>query len=78
MEKSWEATAMVSFSMFSLELHALQIILYFDDLELCNPVGTSAKIHKIGKASEKACTEYTLLYVNYCRSILLSIRQPQS
>lgn len=35
--------------MFSREPHALQIILYYDELELCNPLGTSAKIHKIGK-----------------------------
>ena len=35
--------------LYSIEPHALQIILYYDELELCNPLGTSAKIHKIGK-----------------------------
>jgi len=34
--------------LFKTEHHALQIILYYDELELCNPLGTSAKIHKIG------------------------------
>ena len=33
---------------YMTEHHALQIILYYDELELCNPLGTSAKIHKIG------------------------------
>ena len=64
--------------LFSFEPHALQIILYFDDLELCNPLGTSAKIHKIGKDNEKVCTEHALLYMNYCRSILLSVGKPES
>ena len=27
---------------------ALQIMLYYDDVELCNPKGTKAKIHKMG------------------------------
>ena len=63
--------------LFSLEPHALQIILYFDDLELCNPLETSAKIHKIGKDGEKVCTEHTLLYVN-CRGVLLSVGKPES
>ena len=34
--------------LFSVEPRALQIILFFDDAELCNPLGTSAKVHKIG------------------------------
>ena len=33
---------------FSVEPHALQIMLYFDDLEVCNPLGSSAKVHKLG------------------------------
>lgn len=28
--------------------HALQIFMYFDELELCNPLGASRKIQKIG------------------------------
>ena len=28
---------------------ALQFILYYDDIEVCNPLGSSAGIHKLGK-----------------------------
>ena len=27
---------------------SLQIMLYYDDLEACNPLGSKAKIHKLG------------------------------
>ena len=27
--------------------HSLQICLYYDDLETCNPLGSKAKIHKL-------------------------------
>ena len=27
---------------------ALQLTLYYDDLEVCNPLGSKAKIHKLG------------------------------
>ena len=35
--------------LFSNERDALQLQLYYDEVELCNPLGSSAKIHKIGK-----------------------------
>ena len=35
-------------ALFSSEPHSLQIMLYFDEVELCNPLGSSSKIHKIG------------------------------
>ena len=38
--------------LYRIEPHSLQIVLYYDELELCNPLGTSAKIHKIGKFLE--------------------------
>ena len=34
--------------LFSAQPFALQIILYFDELEVCNPLGSSAKVHKLG------------------------------
>ena len=33
--------------LFSVEPCALQIM-YFDELEVCNPLGSSAKVHKLG------------------------------
>ena len=28
---------------------AIQVILYYDDVEMCNPLGSKRKIHKLGK-----------------------------
>jgi len=38
-----------SHPLFSVHSTALQIFFYFDDLEVCNPLGSKAKIHKISK-----------------------------
>lgn len=37
-----------SHPVFSVHKDALQIFLYFDELELCNPLGSKTKIHKLG------------------------------
>ena len=33
---------------FSKYPNALQVVLYYDDLEICNPLGSSAGKHKLG------------------------------
>lgn len=38
-----------SHDLWSNDPLALQIFLYFDELEVCNPLGASRKLHKIGK-----------------------------
>ena len=37
-----------SHPLFTAYPQALQIILYYDDLEICNPLGSNVKKHKIG------------------------------
>lgn len=37
-----------SHPLFSIDPKALQIIAYYDELELCNPLGTHIKQHKLG------------------------------
>ena len=39
---------------FSAKPNALQIILYYDDVEVCNPIGSKAKVHKLGKVMVKS------------------------
>ena len=34
--------------LFSKESTALQIVAYYDELEVCNPIGAASKVHKIG------------------------------
>ncbi len=33
----------------------LEIMLYFDELEVCNPLGSKAKLHKVGKFIQNKC-----------------------
>ena len=35
--------------LFSTDPYALQIQLYYDDMEVCNPLGSNVKRHKLGK-----------------------------
>lgn len=46
-----QTTAMVfqTHPLFSKDPSGLQIMLYYDDVEVCNPLGSKAKIHKLGK-----------------------------
>ena len=37
--------------LYSREKNALQILLYYDEVEICNPLGTKIKLHKLGKCS---------------------------
>ena len=34
--------------LFSKDPQSLQLILYYDDIEVCNPLGSAKKIHKLG------------------------------
>ena len=34
--------------LFQTDPHALQIIIHYDDLEVCNPLGTKSSLHKVG------------------------------
>lgn len=35
--------------LFKQHSNGLQLILYYDDVEMCNPLGSKRKIHKLGK-----------------------------
>jgi hypothetical protein len=37
-----------SHNLFSKDHTALQLIVYYDDVEVCNPLGSRAKKHKLG------------------------------
>ena len=47
--------------LFSVDPYALQIILYYDDCEVCNPIGSYAKVHKLGKWFQKTLLKLLLL-----------------
>ena len=37
-----------SHQLFQSSHPSLQVNLYFDDVEICNPLGSKAKVHKLG------------------------------
>ena len=43
-----DAEQFKSREIFQEDPNALQICFYYDDLEVCNPLGSKAKIHKLG------------------------------
>ena len=51
--------------LFSLHGDALQIFLYFDELETCNSLGSKAKIHKLGNGE----------FINMCYSYYVICRK---
>lgn len=40
-----------SHPLFSIRHDALQLQLYYDDIEVCNPIGSHRKVHKLGMYS---------------------------
>lgn len=49
-----------SHPMFATHSKSLQIFLYYDDIEMCNPLGSHTKKHKLGKGSVCAA------YMSFC------------
>lgn len=37
-------------ALFSIHANAIQVMMYYDDVEVCNPLGSHTKVHKLGKA----------------------------
>ena len=44
-----DGAAFKEHALFSVDKGALRIFLYYDDLEVCNPLGSKAKTHKLSK-----------------------------
>jgi len=44
--------------LFSKQSKSLQIMLYYDELEVCNPLGSKVKTHKLGK---------NIMHSKYCK-----------
>lgn len=46
-----DGTYFKSHPLYSHNPKALQIIIYYDDVEICNPLGSRAKKHKLGRCN---------------------------
>ena len=64
-----DGQAYKSHPLFSVNSGSLQILFYFDDLEVCNPLGSKAKIHKISELC--VCNVYGKLRQILSRYLLL-------
>ena len=45
-----DASMFCSHPVFSTDVNALQIQLYYDEIDVCNPIGSKSVIHKVGKS----------------------------
>lgn len=52
-----DGTAYKSHALFQSKPNAFQIILHYDELELCNPLGAKASIHKLGRLLDKSSSQ---------------------
>jgi poly(3-hydroxybutyrate) depolymerase len=43
-----DGTVHKNHALFSADILALEIMAYYDDVEVCNPLGSRAKKHKLG------------------------------
>lgn len=59
-----DAEAYRNHPLFSVCHHALQVLFYYDDVEVVNPIGSRTKIHKLGKL-------IILLNISFSYSIFL-------
>lgn len=65
--------------LFAQTSHSLELILYYDDVEVCNPLGSRAKTHKLGNICVRIHCVYTLLLIiAFFSFVLLHAWQPFS
>ena len=50
LEDICDGSLLKSHELFSQNPLALQLILYYDDVEVCNPLGSYRSVHKLGKS----------------------------
>ncbi len=63
-----DGTAFVTHPLYSCYPNSLQIILYYDNVEVCNPLGSRAKKHKLGRC----------IIVNVCACDVYKVRSTTS
>ena len=85
-----DGCASKSHSLFAVHKNALQVLLYFDDIEVVNNLGSHKKVHKLGKWHTTLILlcygvqqyMYVLMYSHIlrmyatCRCVLLHPGQP--
>lgn len=78
-----DGTDFKSHPLFTIHRTGLQIQLYYDDVELCNPLGSSRTKHKVGELDKYFIQSELLSYMRFnlllcaliftctCRAVLL-------
>ena len=56
-----DGRVLFSHTLFSLHPNILQLFLYYDDVELCNPLGSKRHKHKLD-----VCLELSFLILYFC------------
>lgn len=67
MEDYCDSVKFKTHPLFSSNHKALQIILFFDECELCNPLGSFRKKHKLGEVCLVCFHTYVAIFIHtYC------------
>ena len=61
LEDFCDGKAFATHPLFSVHVNALQVFFYYDELEVCNPLGSKTKIHKLGKYKLTVCSTCNLM-----------------
>ena len=80
MEDFCDSKVAKSHPLFSQDSKALQILLYYDEIELCNPIGNSKTKHCMNFHVNLLRTDYQNRCLNYTKSshVLLKTSNVQS
>lgn len=62
MEDFCDGDAFCSSTLYSTHTKGLQIFLYFDEVEICNPLGSKATIHKLGIVLMYMCSKHLICF----------------
>ena len=63
LEDFCDAEVYAQHSLYSKFPHALQMMFYYDDVEVCNPIGSRTKIHKLGKLFDYSVFQIYMYHV---------------
>lgn len=69
MEDYCDSVKFKTHPLFSSNRQALQIILFFDECELCNPLGSFRKKHKLGEIYLVCFLYVRMCIINICKHV---------
>lgn len=63
LEDYCDGTLFSEHPLFSVNECGLQVMLYYDDVEVCNPLGSAATVHKLGECINTDTVNFRSLHL---------------